>query len=147
MREKLLTVVLAAAILLSVAMTIYVIATPTQGEKFTEFYLLGPEGMAYNYPTSLSVGENGTVILGVVNHEYERADYTLTTQRNNITLFEEEISLDHNESFQGEFIFTPTEEGDGKLEFLLYKRNVTEPYRSLHLWIKVRDAGGLEGIK
>jgi len=38
-------------------MIVYVIVTPKQGEKFTEFYILGPEGMADDYPTDLAVGE------------------------------------------------------------------------------------------
>ena len=136
MRERFLTYVLAAVLLFSVALTLYLIVTPVQGEHFTEFYILGPGGMAYNYPTNLSLGENGTVIIGVVNHEYESTDYVLKTLLGNVTLLENELNLDHNESFQGRFTFTPTVKGKGKLEFLLYKGNST-PYRSLHLWVDV----------
>ncbi|MCK4491168.1 MAG: DUF1616 domain-containing protein [Candidatus Altiarchaeales archaeon] len=39
---------------------------PSRGETFTEFYLLGPGGMAGDYPTTLSVGGDGAVIVGVV---------------------------------------------------------------------------------
>ncbi len=41
------------------------------GERFTEFYILGLEGKADNYPDELTVGEEGRVILGIVNHEHE----------------------------------------------------------------------------
>lgn len=140
MLEKLLTVILTATLLLSVAMVIYVIVTPAQGEKFTEFYILGPEGMAYNYPTNLTVRENGTVIIGIVNHEYEPTDYTLKIQVNNRTLLEKGINLNHNETFTKNFTFTPLKEEDEKLEFLLYKGNSTL-YRSLNLWVEVHDAG------
>ena len=99
MRDKLLTLLLAASLLLSVALVLYVVVTPVRRGTFTEFYILGPEGMADSYPTDLGVGENGTVIVGVVNHEYGRTDYTLMTQRNNVTLFEKGISLNHNEMF------------------------------------------------
>ena len=40
-------------------MTAYVIITPKEGEKFTEFYILGPNGTASDYPTELKVGEEG----------------------------------------------------------------------------------------
>ena len=40
-------------------MTAYVIITPKEGEKFTEFYILGPNGTASDYPTELKVGKGG----------------------------------------------------------------------------------------
>jgi len=43
--------------------------TESLQEPFTEFYILGPEGKADNYPTDYVLGENGTVIVGIVNHE------------------------------------------------------------------------------
>ncbi len=137
MRDKITSLLLIFTILLSVVMIIYVIVTPAQGEKFTEFYILGPGGMAYDYLTSLGVGEEGTVTVGVVNHEYEPVDYTLRIQLNNRTLRVKELRLKHNETFMDDFSFTPLRTGDTKLEFLLYREDVDEPYRSLHLWVKV----------
>lgn len=138
MRDKIVSLLLVFTILLSVVMTLYVIATPVQGEKFTEFYILGPGGMAYDYPTSLGVGEEGTVIVGVVNHEYEPVDYILRIQLNNRTLRVNELRLKHNETFMDDFSFTSLRPGDTKLEFLLYREGVGEPYRSLHLWVDGR---------
>lgn len=54
-------------------MTVYAVITPKEGEKFTEFYVLDPNGKASDYPTNLKVGEEGEVIIGVVNHEYANA--------------------------------------------------------------------------
>ncbi len=68
--DKILTVILIISIILAISMTVYVIITPKEGEKFTEFYVLGPNGTADDYPTDLKVGEEGTVIIGIVNHEY-----------------------------------------------------------------------------
>ncbi len=136
MHERFLTFILAAVLLFSVALTIYLIVSPAQGECFTEFYILGPGGKAYDYPTNITVGENGTVIIGVVNHEYKSTEYILKALLDNVTLLEKNLSLEHNESFQGELTFTPTEKGKGKLEFLLYRGSST-PYRSLHLWVDV----------
>ena len=73
--DKALTVVLIASILASVAALGYVVTHPRQGEHFTEFYILGPDGKADDYPTNLSVGENGTVIIGIVNHEGRNVTY------------------------------------------------------------------------
>lgn len=77
--ERVLTIALIFAIVASICLLIYIIATPRQGERFTEFYILGPEGKAENYPTNLTIGEKGKVIIGIVNHEGEPVNYTVET--------------------------------------------------------------------
>ena len=136
MYEKLATLMFCTTLLLSVALSIYVIVTPTQGERFTEFYILGPGKRAYNYPTNLRLGKNGTVIVGVVNHEHRAINYTLKIQLANVTLLTKEIQLDHNETFQERLKVFPIKKGKGRMEFLLLRGNST-PYRSLYLWLDV----------
>ena len=80
--DKALTVILILTIIISIAALVYVIVTPKQGEKFTEFYILGPGGKAYDYPTSVQAGNKSTVIVGVVNHEYEIVNYTMRISLN-----------------------------------------------------------------
>jgi len=81
--DKALTVILILTIIISIAALVYVIVTPKQGEKFTEFYILGPGGKAYDYPTSVQAGNKSTVIVGVVNHEYMLVNYTMHISLNN----------------------------------------------------------------
>ena len=113
--------------------------TPKQGEKFTEFYILGPGGMAYDYPTEVVSGENSTVIVGIVNHEYEVVNYTMLIEFNNATIMETAAKLDHNETWEQPTSYVLDDPGaDQKLEFLLYREgNFTAPYRDLHLWVNV----------
>mgnify|MGYP000085336981 CR=1 FL=1 len=136
--DKALTIILILSILASISALIYVIVTPKRGEKFTEFYILGPGGMADNYPKNLKIGENGTVIIGIVNHEYELINYTLQITLGDKLLKETTIKLNHNETFTENFTFSPKEKGRKKLKFLLYKGGSGEPYRLLHLWIDVK---------
>ncbi|MEA1868830.1 MAG: DUF1616 domain-containing protein [Euryarchaeota archaeon] len=141
--DKILSIVLIIAIVLAIAMTVYVIVTPKQGEKFTEFYILGPEGVADDYPTDLSVGDVGEVIIGVVNHEYASTTYWLEVKLNETVIGGEELCLEHNETWEQPFFFEATRKGeDQKVEFLLYmdqdhneSDETGEPYRSLHLWV------------
>src|SRR3989304_1737125 len=58
--DRILTIVLLISIILALLMVVYVIVTPKQGEKFTEFYLLGPGGKAEGYPTNLTTGNTGS---------------------------------------------------------------------------------------
>jgi uncharacterized membrane protein len=136
--DRVLTVILLIAIITALVATVYVIITPKHGEEFTEFYILGPSGKAADYPTDLSVGERGEVIVGVVNHEYETVSYLFRAEIENRPIGEKSFQLAHNETLEFPFVFTVEEEGRKKLEFLLFRGNQTEePYRELHLWIDV----------
>ena len=137
--DKALTIILIFSILISLVSLIYVIVTPRQGEKFTEFYILGDNGKAQEYPTILEEGKNTTVIVGIVNHEYDLTNYTLNIMLGNVTLNTKQISLKHNSTWEEKVYFTPEVKGKSlKLEFLLYKEeNFSAPYRDLHLWIDV----------
>ena len=83
--DKALTVILIVAILTSIGTLAYVVTHPKPGEAFTEFYILGPEGIADNYPTDLFAGENGTVIIGIVNHEHRNVTYYVQIWLVNLT--------------------------------------------------------------
>ncbi len=143
--DKILTVILIFSILASIMTLRYVIINPREGEHFTEFYILGPEGMAENYPITYMPGESGTVIVGIINHEYRTVNYTLDVRIENKSLALPEnlknIRLGHNMTWEEPVTITPPFEGtDMKLKFLLY--NDTEksvPYRNLHLWINVSE--------
>ena len=137
--DKILSIVLVISIILAISMTVYAITTPKQGEKFTEFYILGPNGKASDYPTNLTVGQSGNVIIGIVNHEYAKVNYKMVVKLNNQTLKEENITLANNEKYEKPFNFTASGTGNKqKLEFLLYKiPSNNTAYRSLHLWVNV----------
>jgi len=75
--DRALTIILAITIIVAMASLVYVIATPKIGEKFTEFYLLGPGSIADDYPRNLTMGENAGVSIGIVNHEYKTVNYTI----------------------------------------------------------------------
>lgn len=143
--DRALTVILVLSILLSVTTLVYVVITPKEGEHFTEFYILGPEGMADNYPTNYTLGESGKVIVGVVNHEYMPVNYTLEVKLENRSLSlpedMQQVTLSHNETWEEPLTFTPPTEGKGmKLEFLLFNEtDKNTPYRDLHLWINVNS--------
>ncbi len=137
--DRALTILLVLSIIVSVFALVYVVVTPKQGEKFTEFYILGPKGMAYDYPTSVRTGNNCTVIVGVVNHEYATVNYTMQLSLNNSSFLSRDITLQHNETWEKPVTYVLKRPGDSqKLEFFLYKDgNFTAPYRDLHLWVNV----------
>lgn len=137
--DKILSIALIFSILISITVLIYVVVTPHQGEKFTEFYILGDGGKAEGYPTQLEAGNNGSLIVGIVNHEYTQGNYMLKILLQNDTLSTVHVPLKHNSTWKERVYFIPEETGNNlKLEFLLYKEeNFSAPYRELHLWVNV----------
>jgi len=140
--DRVLSVLLAASILFAIGTLAYVITTPKIGEKFTEFYILGPGGKAEGYPRDLKAGQEGSVILGAVNHEHGPEEYKVEVKARGYTISTiNAIALDHEGKFESPLKFKLLEPGQNiKVEFLLYRKHDTEPYRSLHLWVNILNS-------
>ena len=135
--DKPLSIILIIALIIAVAATIYIVAFPQPGEKFTEFYILGPNGKAGNYPTNLTAGESGNITIGIVNHEYADTTYQLVVKNNQTILKNENITLTNNEQKEIPFKFN-LPKGHQNVQFLLYKLPETQNvYRSLNLDVNV----------
>ncbi len=138
--DRILTVILIFSIALSVGIIYFAITNSEVGEKFTEFYILGPEGKAANYTTAnLKYNFPATVLVGVANSEYAFVNYTVQVALRGDVLAEKRLRLGNNESWKENITFVPDKKGkDLKLEFWLFKEdNFTAPYRELHLWVNV----------
>ncbi|MCW3994539.1 MAG: DUF1616 domain-containing protein [Candidatus Bathyarchaeota archaeon] len=118
----------------------YLASSPKIGEQFTEFYLLGSNGKLADYPTNMTLGENGTVTIGITNHEYQNVTYKVIISLDNQTLETiNGIQLSHQANWTQNYTFTPDKIGERmKLEFNLYKDASIEPYRNLQLWVTVK---------
>jgi uncharacterized membrane protein len=139
--NKALTVVLVIAILSVVGALIYAIVTPKNGERFTEFYILGLMGKADDYPsqfvwddaqqttvsTRYGQGANavpedyGRVTLGIVNQEQQSAAYAVELRIDNQTAdlqYQgqslarlEGIRLDQGQKWENQIGFAPQHPG------------------------------------
>lgn len=99
--DKTLNILLIITIVIAVSSLIYVVITPKTGEQFTEFYILGSDGIADNYPRYVQVGESAEGIVGIINHEYKTVDYTVEIWLINQTITYDEaeqknITIIHN---------------------------------------------------
>lgn len=126
-------------------------------ETFTQFSVLGEDGIEADYPTELEVGEYGTISTLVKNNEYEPVDYELVvglgeeyedmeyegelpsdynfTFSSNNTYFRTDLSLEHGEAWNQTMNFSIDETGRYKLSLFLLRDG--EIYRNLHLWVEV----------
>jgi uncharacterized membrane protein len=138
-------VLMAAAALLIVILAVtgaYLLVLPRGGETYTEFYALGPGGRAEAYPNVLSLGESARLILGVANHEGQSSGYQIVAKIDGaIARSVLGLRLDDGDRWEREVAVAPSRTGDGqKVEYLLYRDGVSEPYRRLHLWLDVEGS-------
>lgn len=106
-------------------------------DPFSVLYILGPDGKAETYPSTLSIYQPTKIIVGIDNYEFISTNYTLRIRFDGEVLEQTEIVLDHKDKWEQEVSITPQryKSGRQKLEFILYKDSSVQPYRSVHLWI------------
>ena len=139
-RDKILSSIFGVLILAAIASIIYVTLAPPTTERFTEFYVLGVEARAEDYPSELVVGEEGKVRLGIENYEWQEIAYRVEVRidgedNNKIG----PIVLAHRQKWMEGVGFIPDKTGeDQKVEFLLFKQGESEPYDFLYLLVDVK---------
>ncbi len=140
--NRVLSIILGVLLIGAVGGLIYISVSPGAGERFTEFYILGPEGEAAGYPEEVVLGEEARLVVGIVNREYREVSYHIE-----ITIAGEKngeigpVVLNHEQKWEQEVSFRPEKVGAGqKVEFLLYKNGSPVPSAErLHLWVDVRE--------
>jgi uncharacterized membrane protein len=164
--DRILSFILLIAIIAAVATTVYVIVVPKEGEKFTEFFILGEKQKAADYPSHLVQGVNSSLFIGIGNHEYRTVNYTVETYFSNMNFDETTnttsleamdlldrftISIPHNETVIRPYSFIPPSTTSNRIDFLLFSETVpdntitgmdriNQSYRDLHLWVTVRSS-------
>jgi len=163
--DRFLSVVLVLVILIVILTTIYAIVVPKEGaERFSEFYILGKNQTAADYPDLILPAENYPMYIGVGNHEYRTITYTIETWTlrtefdnvtNSSTILEMDpndrltLTLAHNETKILPFNLFVIKPGYTRVEFLLFNDSVpgsevtgsdriNASYRNLHLWVNSR---------
>ncbi len=140
--DRRLSVILAIMALVAAGTFIFAVASPRIGERFTEFYILGPEGVARDYPRDLAVDEEAEVIIGIINREHETVSYRLTVTADGTEQTEiSPVVLDHDAKWEGAVSFSFSHPGDNlKVSFSLYREGETEPHLDpVYLRVNVRE--------
>lgn len=138
---RLLWGLLAFSLLLAIGAGLLSLASHTADSFFTEFYLLGDQGLAEDYPRNATVGVPITVNFGVTNRENETSHYTIeVSDQAQIIGKDSPFDLPIGRSYQGSISFTPTQAGASTpILFYLYRGDTIKPYRTLRLWLNVTD--------
>jgi uncharacterized membrane protein len=165
-----LSISLTIIIFITLGVLSYTIAAPKVGETFMEFYILGAQGKAQDYPIEYSLKNGqiiqikysdgtidditgfGTITLGIINHEQQTIMCSVK-----MTIDGEQTSINFNgtatnvigpivvkqgEKWEEKIGIVPQHLGNNqKVELLLFKINETTPENSLHFWINVKQEG------
>jgi uncharacterized membrane protein len=161
--ERILSVILLIAIIVAVLTTVVIIVVPKDGERFSEFFILGEDQKAANFPTSFSSTTNNSLFIGIANHEYRTVNYTVETYFMNMTIDNSTqsptlnamvpvdrltIRVADNQTIVNPYSFTTGTTEYNRVEFLLFNESVpddqitgleriNQSYRELHLWVTV----------
>jgi uncharacterized membrane protein len=163
--SRLLSFLLTLVAIIAIITTAYVIAFPKDGERFSEFYILGEKQRSADYPEKIIAGHSYPIYIGIGNHEHRNVTYTietwtLRTEFDTVTnttsilsmdsLDRQSLVLSHNETMTIPYTFFVNKTGENRVEFLLFKENVPNSdvtgsdrinasYRDLHLWVTVQE--------
>jgi uncharacterized membrane protein len=161
---RLLTLVTTLVMLTAVLAAVYTITVPKEGERYTEFFILGENKLATDYPDQITAGLNYPMFIGIGNHEHRNIDYTVETwfmrmefdnATNSSTLLVMDpgerlvLPLAHNETMIIPYNLSVRRTGYNRVEFLLFNETVpgldvtgrnrmNASYQNLNLWITVR---------
>lgn len=141
--DKSLVILLVVVVIGAIVTSVFVYNKNIQ--TYTEFYLLGQNGKADDYPQNMIVGEKGVITLVIVNQERKPVMYRILVQQengkvtiNNETIKETSVSLDNGQEWKGDISFIFNVSGVGqKIAFQLFMGENTEPYLTTYLNVNI----------
>jgi uncharacterized membrane protein len=162
--DKLLSWVLLLAVVAAIGLTVVLTQTPPREDPFTEFYLLGSDGIAEDYLFDLRAGRGEPVIIGITNHEGASQSYVVEvwaahesidsgTNRTHVDSMNQigtvRVDLLDGQTYEQPYQVSVSDTEANKVEFLLFKAGDVPPasvggedrveaaYRNVNLWIAV----------
>lgn len=125
----------------------WVLLVPAPDTYMTEFYMLGGEGRAEDFPRTAAPGQQVSVTAGIANHERESANYRIEVWASDPWQADTRVQIGQAASVQlapgqeerlSVSWQTPAIGDDQQVELLLFRDDSSEPYRRLRLWIAVQ---------
>jgi uncharacterized membrane protein len=77
--DNFLSACLVIAVCIAFLVTVFVIWAPKEHEHYTDFFVLGENGTADNYPYQIIPGQAYRIYIGVGNHESQNTTYIIET--------------------------------------------------------------------
>jgi uncharacterized membrane protein len=132
---------LALAVLSVAGAVAWKVQQPVSGNSFTEFYVLGAQKTLQDYPANLQTGTVQDYNLGIINHENQTVTYIVRAFLDNSEVGSlGPLTIGHGAAWEGTIDVTPVTAGEQqKVELRLYRNPENDAYRTLHLFVDVRE--------
>ncbi len=155
--EKTFVLVIVVILVLSSCALAYVLLTPSEGEKYTELYILDSNGTTENYPVNMTINDTATILVGIKCHEYRPVNYRIVIGIENASTVNDynnwtqtfsftstnsvgrDITLDHGWVFEENISFNIPNPGRYKVVWQLFIDGELSDYE-VHLWVDVNVA-------
>jgi uncharacterized membrane protein len=144
--ERRIYALVAGTLLIAVLCSTWVLLVPAPDSFMTEFYILGEQGRAEDYPRQTVPGQQIAITAGISNHERAAAGYRIEVWASDRWNAAQRVLL----AQQGPITLAPGQEqrlpiswrtpalgDDQSVELLLFRDGVSAPYRRLQLWVDV----------
>jgi uncharacterized membrane protein len=135
----------AGALVITFISAAAILLLPKPAERFTEFYMLGSEGLAQDYPRQVTAGQTVALTVGISNREGAAAVYRIQVKAGEKVLTQAgPVALENGKTWEQALEFVLLTAGDDQQILLLLEREgQPAPYRSLRLWINVKPAAAV----
>ena len=159
--DRVLTVALVCSILLAGGVFTFALASPMDGERYTDFHLLttdeNGEYVSADYPEELTRGESASLSWGIQSAEADRTEYTVVVQIERVDEQNQRIetveldrtteTVDPGERVVNDHEITSPLTGENlRVSYYLYRGEAPgtpseeTAYRNLHIWVDVDPA-------
>jgi uncharacterized membrane protein len=121
--SKIVSAILIVSILICSGLIVYLAVTSQPSQRFSEFYLLGKQGKAADYPAQAVSGQPVSVIAGIVNREGGPSGYTVQIRENDAIIKSVTVGiLKDGQKWEQPVEFSLNTAGEGRrVKFYLYK--------------------------
>jgi uncharacterized membrane protein len=119
---------------------------PDRSARLTEFYMLGPGGLAEDFPRTAAVGDELSATVGIANRERRQRTYRVevwaddpeSQSRRTRVALGDAIALEPGQTREERITWRmPWPGNDQRVELWLVSGDGPQPYRRLRLWLQV----------
>ncbi len=138
-QNRLVLVILVGILAVASLTSISILVMPKPAEFFTEFYILGQEGLAEDYPREITAGQTVSITTGITNREGTSSTYNIKIMAGEEVIGQAgPIVLQDQATWEQPVEFSvPTAGADQQVTFLLEREGQQDPYRTLRIWVNV----------
>jgi uncharacterized membrane protein len=137
--NRFVLIILAVTLATAFLTAFSILVMPKPAERFTEFYILGSEGLAEDYPRKITAGQVVIVTTGITNREGDTSLYNIRVMLDDQVIGQAgPLPLEDGATWEQSVEFTLPKAGDDQqVELILEREGQPSPYRTLRLWLNV----------